>query len=129
MGVQIRTMTPSYERVSLLHFCCQHKKGNKYKHQYHLETVFPPDNLEPCTVVKRMVKNEEGKMVAGGIVTCRENVFEVIDKWHRGNGHLGLERTWTYCKKHILECQPGTCQDLFEDVPHLHEEESSNQNF
>jgi hypothetical protein len=31
-------------------------------------------------------------------------------------------------QKHILECQPGTCQDLFEDVPHLHEEESGNQN-
>jgi hypothetical protein len=31
-------------------------------------------------------------------VTFRENVFEAIDKWHQGNGHLGLERTWMYYK-------------------------------
>ncbi len=99
VGVQIsRSMTPGYKRDSLLHFCHQHKKGNKYIHQYHFEEVFPPGNLEPCTVVKRMVENEEGKMVVGGTVTCRENVFEAIDEWHRGNGHLGSERTWMYCK-------------------------------
>ncbi len=98
VGVQIRSMTPGYERDSLLHFCCQHMKGNKYIHQYHLEEVFPPGNLEPRTVVKRMVENEEGKMVVSGIMTCRENVFEAIDNWHWGNGHLGLERTWMYCK-------------------------------
>jgi hypothetical protein len=45
-----------------------------------------------------MVENEEGKMNVGGIATCRENVFEAIDEWHRGNSHLGSERTWTYCK-------------------------------
>ncbi len=98
MGVQIRTMTQGYERDSLLHFHCQHKKGNKYIHQYHCEEVFPPGNLEPCTVVKRMVENEEGKMVIGGIVTCREIVFKAIGEWHRGNGHLGSKRTLTYCK-------------------------------
>ncbi len=54
--------------------------------------------MEPHAVVKRMVENEEGKMVVGGIVTCRENVFEAIDEWYWGNGHLGLERTWMYCK-------------------------------
>ncbi len=93
MGVQIRTITPGYERDSWLHFCHQHKKGDKYIHQYHLEDVFPPGNLESHTVVKRMVENEEGKMVVGGIMTCRENVFEAIDKWHRGNGHLGLKES------------------------------------
>jgi hypothetical protein len=91
-------MTPGYERDSLLHFHCQNKKGNKYIHQYHLEEVFSPGNLKPHTVVKRMVENEEGKMVVSGIMTHRENVFEAIDEWHRGNGHLGLERTWMYCK-------------------------------
>jgi hypothetical protein len=98
VGVQIWSMTPGYKRDSLLHFHCQHKKGNKYMHQYHLEEVFPPGNLEPSAVVKRMVENEEGKMVVGGIVTCRENIYEAIDEWHRGNGHLSLEITWTYCK-------------------------------
>jgi hypothetical protein len=98
LGVQIRSMPPGYKRDSLLHFCCHHKKGNKYIHQYHLEEVFPPGNLEPCTVVKRMVENEEGKLVDSVIMTCRENLFETIDEWHQGNGHLGLERTWTYCK-------------------------------
>jgi hypothetical protein len=28
-----------------------------------------------------MVENEEGKMNIGGIVTCRENIFEAIDEW------------------------------------------------
>ncbi len=97
-GVNIRSMTPGYERDSLLYFCCQHKKGNKYIHQYPLEEVFPPGNLEPCTVAKRVVENEEGKMVISGILACRENIFEAIDEWHRGNGRLGSQRTWTYCK-------------------------------
>ncbi len=68
VDVQVRSMTPGYERDSLLHFCHQHKKENKDIHQYHLEEVFSPGNLEPRTVVKRMAENEEGKMVDGGIV-------------------------------------------------------------
>jgi hypothetical protein len=83
-------MTPGYERDSLLHFCCQHKKGNKYIHQYHLEEVFPPGNLEPCTVVKRMVENEEGKMVVSRIVTCRDNYLRQLM-----NG-VGEMATWVW---------------------------------
>jgi hypothetical protein len=40
----------------------------------------------------------------------------------------GLGEDIVLLQKHILECQPGTCKDLFEDVPHLHEEESGIQN-
>jgi transposase InsO family protein len=27
-----------------------------------------------------------------------EEVFDAIDEWHRGNNHMGQERTWTYCR-------------------------------
>ena len=37
-------------------------------------------------------------MVPGGVILCRETIFEAINKWHRGNGHLGTERTWTFGK-------------------------------
>jgi hypothetical protein len=49
--------------------------------------------------VKRLKKNAKGKKVPGGIFVTRETLFDAIDEWHRGNGHLGQERTWTYCKK------------------------------
>ncbi len=46
------------------------------------------------------------------------------EKWTPGFGE-----NMEVLQKHILECQPGTYQDLFDDVPHLHEEESGNQDF
>ena len=32
-------------------------------------------------------------------MVSREKVFHAIDEWHRGNGHMGQERTWKYCKQ------------------------------
>ena len=82
----------------MIQFCCNHKKGNKYIHQYALEEVCAPGATEPCTVVKRIVKNEKGEMVPGGVVVCRETIFKAIDEWKWGNGHLGTERTRTFGK-------------------------------
>jgi hypothetical protein len=98
VGVKVRDMDEGYDRDALVHFRRKHKKGKKYIHQYAPEEIFPPGGEEPRIVVKRIVKNEKGEMVPGGVVVCRETIFEAIDKWHRGNSHLGTERTWTYGK-------------------------------
>ncbi len=45
-----------------------------------------------------------------------------LGKWPHG-----FQVNMDILQKYILEYQPGTCQDLFEDMPHLHEEESGNQ--
>ena len=100
------------ERDSLLGFCREHPLGNKYIHQYCLEEIYVPGDLESCTVVKRLKKNAKGVKVPGGIVSTRETLFNAIDEWHRGNWQLGQERTRTYCKKkywnvsqdHVKDC-------------------------
>jgi len=38
-------------------------------------------------------------MIEGRIVTNREDLFDAINEWHSANGHLGFERTWTYCQE------------------------------
>ena len=98
VGVKVRDMEIGYEKANLIQFRRDHKKGNKYIHQYIIEEVCAPGATEPRTVVKRMVKNEKGDMVPGGVVVSRETIFEAIDEWHRGNDHLGMERTWTIVK-------------------------------
>jgi hypothetical protein len=91
-------MDKGYDKEALFMFCCKHKKGNKYIHQYALEEIFPPGAQEPWTVVKKIIMNEKGETVPGEVVVCRETIVEAIDEWHRGNGHLGTERTWTFGK-------------------------------
>ena len=98
-GVKIRKMASGPKRDSLLDFCQEHPLGNKYIHQYCLEEIYVPGDLEPHTVAKRLKMNVKGDRVPGGIVVTRETLFNAIDEWHCGNGHLGQERTWTYCKK------------------------------
>jgi hypothetical protein len=41
--------------------------------------------------MRRYEKNGKNR-----IVVPREKVFDAIDEWHRGNGHMGQERTSTY---------------------------------
>ena len=98
VGVKVREMDIDYNRDALIQFRREYKKGNKYIHRYALEEICLPGAKEPRTVVKQMVKNGIGEMVPGGVVIYRETIFEAIDEWHRGNGHLGTERTWTFGK-------------------------------
>ncbi len=50
------------------------------------------------TLMRRLEKNNKSKLIPGQIVEFKEEVFDAIDEWHRGNNHMGQERTWTYCK-------------------------------
>jgi hypothetical protein len=66
-----------------------------------LEVIQPPGG-DPHTVVRRKEKGQVGR-----IVVSRESVFDAIDEWHRQSGHLGQERTWTFCKsKYYNVSQP-----------------------
>lgn len=96
-GKEVKKMCPGPEKEQLIEFRRTHKKGNKYVHQYFLEEIAVSCDEEPQYVVRR---KEKGKNVGKDrIVISRENLFQVIDECHRGNGHMGQERTWKYCKQ------------------------------
>ncbi len=42
-------------------------------------------------------KKKKKKKKPGRIAISREQVFDAIDEGHSGNGHVGMERTATYC--------------------------------
>ena len=100
-GKEIRSMQDGEEKNDLLRFRRHHKVGNKYIHQYDVEEIFPPGEYRPRYVLKRM-EAPKGKpnaeKVPGRIVLSREELFDAIDEWHHQNGHLGMERTWEYCR-------------------------------
>jgi hypothetical protein len=99
VGTEIRTMQEGPEKNALLHFRRNHKGGNKYVHQYTVDEIWAPGDLEPRTVLRRLEKNKDTQLVeAGRIILSREEVFDGINEWHYNNGHLGQERTWEYCK-------------------------------
>jgi hypothetical protein len=98
VGVEVQNMVPGQDRDELLDFRRQHVKGNKYVHQYYLEEVCAPVDARPRNVVRR--KETKGKHKGKDrIVLSREQLFDCIDEWHRGKGHMGQERTWTYCSE------------------------------
>jgi hypothetical protein len=99
VGIEIRTMQEGPEKHVLLHFRRNHKGGNKYVHQYHVDEIWAPGDPAPRKVLRRLEKNMDTQLVeAGRIILSREEVFEAINEWHHHQGHLGQERTWEYCK-------------------------------
>jgi hypothetical protein len=96
-GVKIKEMEPGYDRDRLQEFDRKHPNGAKFANSYSLEVIHPPGG-DAHTVVRRLEKNNKGKLVPGQIVVSMEEVFDAIDELHRGNNHMGQERTWTYCK-------------------------------
>jgi hypothetical protein len=101
-GVQLKQVPPGPEKDRLATFRRENKLGKKYIKKYSLEVIQPPGG-DPCTVVCR---KEKGHQV-GRIVVSRESAFDAIDEWHRQSGHLGQERTWTFCKsKYYNVSQP-----------------------
>ncbi len=102
-GTNIRQMGQGEHRDRLLQFRQQHRNGQKYKDQYFLENILPPGQTEPRKVLRRYehaIKHDKtSPMIEGRIVTCEEDLFDAIDEWHSANGHLGFERTWTYCQE------------------------------
>ena len=95
-GVSVNTMSPGPDKDRLVEFRWNHPRGNKHIHQYFLEEISVPGDEVPQFVVRR---KEKGRNLGKDrIVVSREKVFHAIDEWHRGNGHMGQERTWKYCK-------------------------------
>ncbi len=82
-GTVICEMEDGEEKRRLLNFRQNNKLGQKYIHQYYLEEVLAPGDLEPCQVLRRLEFNkEEGMMVKkdeGRIVISREELFNAIN--------------------------------------------------
>ena len=102
-GTKIRSMPPGEHKDRLLRFRQQHRNGQKYNKQYFIEMIWPPGEMEPREVLRRYehaIKHDTtSPMIEGRIVTNREDLFDAIDEWHSANGHLGFERTWTFCQE------------------------------
>ena len=98
VDVEIWKMVPGRDRDEIIAFRRQHPKGNKYIHQYLLEEVYPPGGDPPFNVVRQIEKSGKHKG-KNRIVLSREQLFDQIDEWHQGNGHMGQEHTWTYCSE------------------------------
>jgi len=96
--LKIREMEAGYERNRLQAFRHQHPNGTKLVKQYHIEHVAPPGS-KARIVLRRIEKKKYGTIGPGRIVVSREDVFYVIDEWHRASLHMGQERTWTYCSE------------------------------
>ena len=97
-------MLPGRDKDEIKQFRKEHPKGNKYIHQYLLEEVCPPGGDPPFNVARR-IENKGKHKGKNRIVLSREQLFDHIDEWHRGNGHMGQERTWTYCsEKYTRNC-------------------------
>ncbi len=81
MGTEIRTMQEGPQKNALLDSRRNHKGGNKYIHQYTVDEIMAPGDLEPRTVLRRLEKNKDTQLVeAGRIILSREEVFEAINK-------------------------------------------------
>jgi hypothetical protein len=72
---------------------------------FHAEEIQVPGSY-PRIIVRRLESKGKGKKakVAGRLVVSREKVFNAIDEWHHGNGHVGMERTSTYCQEQYFNC-------------------------
>jgi hypothetical protein len=100
-GIKIRDMEDGEEKNRLLSFRKRNKVGNKYIHQYCLEEVWAPGDVEPRQVLRRLEAKKGAlnkTLQKGRIVISKEEVFDAINEWHQHSGHLGQERTWEYCQ-------------------------------
>jgi hypothetical protein len=99
-------MEPGPEKDWLTKFWLKYELGSKWVTLLHAVEIQGP-GAPPCIVVRRIESKGKGKKtkkVPGWIVVSREQVFSAIDEWHRGNGHVGMERTSTYCQEQYFNC-------------------------
>ncbi len=101
MGVNTKIWSLVLPGRRLQYFVMRIPMEPRYVKQYVLDKLNFPGS-EPCIVVRRQ-KND----MVGWIVVSKEQVFTCIDKWHRGNGHMGQERTWGYCIKKYNNVSQG----------------------
>jgi hypothetical protein len=71
-GTVIHDMEDGEEKKWLLNFCQKNKLGQKYVHQYYLQEVLAPGDLEPRQVLRRLELNKD----EGRIVISREELFD-----------------------------------------------------
>lgn len=77
-----------------------HKSGYKWVRNFWLQHIELPDGTS-----RDVLRRKEAKHPSGGrIVVSREMVFDAIDEWHRKRGHLGQERTHTFCREKYYNC-------------------------
>ncbi len=92
---------PEYDQYQAVKkFRETHKEGYKYADKYMVEYIELPDGSQRH-VLRRREKNREN---GGHIIVSREQVFEVIDEWHRAKGHMGMERTHNACCQKYFNC-------------------------
>ena len=77
-----------------------HKSGYKWVHNFWLQHIELPDGTSRDVLWRKEAKHPSG----GRIVVSREMVFDAIDEWHRKQGHLGQERTHTFCREKYYNC-------------------------
>ena len=89
----LHAMEDGEMKDALVKFRETHSNGYKWSRTFTLEHIELPDGT-PRTIIRRIEKKAVGR-----IVVSREQVFDAIDEWHRHNGHLGQERTHTFCRQ------------------------------
>jgi hypothetical protein len=103
-GINLKEMKPGPKREWLTNFWRKSKPGNKWVTLFHAEEIQYPGST-PCSIVRRLEGKRKGKKKKPGrIVVSQEQVFDAIDEWHPGNGHVGTERTSTYCQEKYFNC-------------------------
>jgi hypothetical protein len=71
---------------------------------FHAEERKVPGSTS-CAIVRRLEGKGKGKkMTSGRIAVSRKQVSDAIDEWHCENGHIGIERTVTYCQEKYFNC-------------------------
>ena len=98
VGVEIRNMVSGQDRDDLLVFRHEHSCSIKYVKQYYLEEGYVPEDANLYNIVRRRETKGKHKGKDQIVLSC-EQLFDRIDEWHCGKGHMGQERTWTYCSK------------------------------
>ncbi len=103
-GFILKEMEHGPERDMLTKIWCKCKLGNKWMTLFHDEEIKVLGS-SPHTIVRRLEGKGKGKKKKPGrIVVSREQLFDAIDEWHRGNDHVGMERTATYCQEKHFNC-------------------------
>ncbi len=104
--VCLKEMEPGPKKDWLTKFWRKYNLGSKWVALFHAEEIQAPGS-PPCIIVRRIENKGQGKKtkkVPGRIVVSRKQVFNAIDEWHCGNGHVGKESTSTYYQEQYFNC-------------------------
>lgn len=101
VGKKISSLIQDIEKYRVVKaFRESHKVGYKHEEKYFVEYITLPDGFERAVLRRKEPSRPHG----GRIVVSREQVFDAIDEWHRHCGHMGQERTHSYCRDKYYNC-------------------------